>query len=164
MAMPRKWPRGYYAYVMCWPNGIPYYVGAGKNNRANPMLKKLGGGRCIERELRLIGETTIVEIYETKDRPSAFRLEKRLIKKYGRLNIGTGSLFNLTDGLGSDGLVWSHETREKLALQKRGKKLPLKTRLKMSVKLMGNKHLLGHIHSKETRMKLKAASIRRRCA
>ena len=57
---------------------------------------------------------TIKIVYEG-DRDSAFNKEIELIKKYGRSNLGTGSLTNLTDGgyIGNYGLKFSDKSRQK---------------------------------------------------
>ena len=52
-----------------------------------------------------------------KDREVCLSLEKELIQHFGRLDLGTGSLANLTAGgeIGVTGVVVSQETREKLS-------------------------------------------------
>jgi len=52
------------------------------------------------------------------------------------------------------GKPMSEESRAKLSKACRGRCLSIETRSKISVSLMGNKHLLGHHHSDETRAKM----------
>lgn len=153
MPMPRKWPRGYYTYILSYPDGIPYYVGAGKNNRANPRHKRFAG-HCPEHELQKRGQTSLVTIIEQPSREEAFAEEHRLIVKIGRQDLGTGTLFNVTDGLGSRGYKKSQEMLKKISDARKNKKATPETRLKISRSLLGNQHLLGHKHSAETRMKI----------
>lgn len=98
MAMPRKYPTGYYTYVF-YDGGVPIYVGAGKGPRIYMSRRKLNfwEGR--------------VEVILAATRDEAFAKERALILRYGRIDLGTGSLRNRTDGLGSEGREWTDEQR-----------------------------------------------------
>lgn len=53
------------------------------------------------------------------------KLEKQYIKKYGRRNLGLGTLCNLTDGGdGSVGIIVTEETRQKLSIAFSGENHP----------------------------------------
>jgi len=79
--------------------------------------------------------------------------------------------YNLTDGGdGSFGFKHSEEykqsmrgrivadsTRQKMSLFHKGKTISTQQRQVVAEKLRGNKHLLGHVHSAETRAKISAA-------
>lgn len=53
----------------------------------------------------------------------ACKKEVELIKKYGRIDLGTGTLVNLTEGgEGAIGRVVKEETRYKMSIAKKGKK------------------------------------------
>ena len=80
----------------------------------------------------------------------AKELEIKLIKEYGRINLGNGTLANLTDG--GDGLnsyVFNEEQKKKMSLSqknlylngyvspKKGKKISDETKVKMSKSLKG---------------------------
>jgi hypothetical protein len=79
-------------------------------------------------------------------------LEEFLILEYGRKDLGTGSLVNLTNGgEGIIGNILSKETREKLSLAKKGKKPSEETKAKMSLAGM------GRLTSDETKAKLSLA-------
>lgn len=55
----------------------------------------------------------------------------------------------------------SEEHKAKLSAAKRGRKLSLEHRAAIGRGMIGNKHLLGHVHSPETRERISAAGRRR---
>lgn len=60
--------------------------------------------------------------------------EKELILKYGRIDLGTGLLVNLTNGgEGNFGRKASIETRLKMSKTRTGKKLKIETKKKLSI-------------------------------
>jgi len=72
-------------------------------------------------------------------------LEKKLIKKYGRVNNNTGSLCNLTDGgEGCLGFVITQEYRKKLSDSKKGK----------GARFGKDNHFYGKNQSKKSRAKM----------
>jgi hypothetical protein len=78
-------------------DGTPYYVGKGKGNRGFR-----NGNHKVNRPadpIRIIAQECLSE-------NDAFEIEKFLIAYYGRLDLGTGCLRNLTDGgEGPSGLI-----------------------------------------------------------
>lgn len=70
----------------------------------------------------------------------ACKLEIELISKYGRIDLGTGSLANLTNGgEGTINRIQPKEEKEKRANSIRGMKRTEETRRKISIANMGNK-------------------------
>jgi hypothetical protein len=105
MARPKK---RFYVYLIRDPRPgkrkVPIYVGKGNRDRAfrhvrrnatarNPMLAAIIV-KCRAR--RCEPPVKIVARFETE--AEAFRAEKALILKYGRRDLGTGTLCNLTNG------------------------------------------------------------------
>jgi hypothetical protein len=102
----------YYVYAYLREDGTPYYVGKGQANRA---WQKHRNHKVPADDKIVILESDLTEV-------DAFRLEKEYIAKYGRKDLGTGILRNMTDG--GDGIMGhkhSEETKKKIALARVGK-------------------------------------------
>lgn len=97
----------FYTYLWLREDGSPYYVGKGTEGRA---FRKHRVGKCPSLD-RVI-------IQEFPDEQSAFFAEMFLIALYGREDLGTGKLLNLTDGgenpPNHSGIKRSAETRKRL--------------------------------------------------
>ena len=151
----------HYVYAYLREDGSPYYIGKGKNDRA---YKK----HCVpvpKNHSRIVFlETNLSDV-------GACALERRYIRWYGRKDLGTGILRNLTDGgEGSSGLSISEETRRKMSESKRGRKFSEEHRHKMSEAKRGRKFSEEHRHKMslskrnmtlETRAKISEKTKRR---
>jgi hypothetical protein len=138
--MTKKDSRRFYVYAFTrsqcsehGKKGSPYYVGKGSENRA----------WCNSRRgfQRPKDDSRIILLRAGLLESEAFEWERFYIKHYGRINIGTGILRNLTDGgEGTSGRKASPETRQKI-----------------SQATKGNQRSLGRRHSPETRAKISRA-------
>ena len=100
----------YYVYQYLREDQTPYYIGKGKANRINEA-----------HALPLPIKERRVMIAENLSEQVAFDLEIELIAKYGRKDLGTGILRNLTDGGdGASGYRYTEERKQ--AYSKRMKK------------------------------------------
>lgn len=149
-----------YAFISATDNKTVRYIGKGKGNR---MESDFARRYTVPQKNRKKLATGLTE-------QEAFDLERKLIKKHGRIDLGTGTLTNLTDGgEGAAGLKWTDEKREEASrrvkkMVKEGKLLNPKhreairkacstpeVREKMKKSMKGNTRRLGIPHDKKTR-------------
>jgi hypothetical protein len=127
----------------------PYYIGKGQGNRAFSASGR-GASRSKGRRAPTPKDKNYIAfIQEGLTEPEAFALEIYSIALYGRIDIGTGILRNMTDG-GEGGSGISEETRKRRGAARAGKKMSEETRQKMSAARKGKKM------SEETRQKMSA--------
>jgi len=104
----------FYTYLWLREDGTPYYAGKGSGRR----------GRISSKHgvLRRPKDSSRIIMQDWPSEEDAFEAEKFLILYYGRKDLGTGCLRNLTDGgEGSSGCVQSEESKNKKRLSLLGK-------------------------------------------
>lgn len=134
----------YYVYEYLREDGTPYYIGKGCKDRA---FKKQGHTVPLPTKDRIRFIAEHLTDQQAKD------LEIELIAKYGRKDLGTGILRNLTDGgEGSSGRVTAESTKQKIR-EARAKQITSdKTREKM------RQSRTGRLHTEDTKKKMSASA------
>lgn len=126
----------YYVYLLKNPETRePFYVGKGKNKRAYSHLNGVDKSNRLKQKyiekLKERGLKPIIEFYKSNIcEKEAFDIEKKLIKRYGRISKNNGFLTNILSGgqgLGDENNPnfnnkWSIEQKEKA--KKRQLQLP----------------------------------------
>jgi hypothetical protein len=118
-------------YVYCYFDSrtdppVPIYVGKGKGKRWKHHLKPSCPNIILKSKIdhmRELGLAPIIEILSSGlTNEEAISVEANFILKYGRVNNGSGTLCNFTDGgFGTDGYKHRPDTIEKFVGQRKGK-------------------------------------------
>lgn len=134
----------FYVYAYIRLDGTPYYIGKGKGRRAWDWHRNIPVPKDKKRIVIL--ENNLTEL-------GAFAIERRMIRWYGRKDLGTGILGNMSDGgEGVTGYTHTAETRAKLSKISKGKVNSVETRAKMSASQK------DRVVSLETRAKISKAN------
>lgn len=158
----------FYTYLWLRESGTPYYAGKGTGRRAFSSSAH-GVHRPVDRVRILIQEFPSEE--------DAFEAEKFLIAYYGRIDLGTGCLRNLTDG--GEGTsnpdeetrrkirearakqTFSDETRRKISISGKGRKYPPEFGQQIRERQLGNKNGIGK-RSEEARRNISLGCLGRK--
>lgn len=168
----------YYIYMYLDLDNIPFYVGKGKNGRYKVYmhLRKSDTNSFLKNKIRKVGEVNvkIQFLHRNLTEKEAFHWERYWIKYYGRRDLGTGTLCNLTDGgeIGPTGHKHTEEAKRKMSESSKGqvawnRGIPhtVEMKQKISETLKGNPKLAywkGKTLLKETKRKMRIAQRRRR--
>lgn len=140
----------FYVYVLYHPTkpGVVVYVGKGQRDRVS---KHAAFGdkhynKTLASYYKRKGEPLISEIvYYTENELEAFEHERLLIKRYGRLDLKTGTLANLTaGGEGFSGYLMTAEQIAAIAASKKGVPQTPESNAKRSATLTGYKRTPEH--------------------
>lgn len=137
----KKDPLRFYVYAYMRDDGTPYYIGKGSGNRIISKHKN---------EIRPPkNKNNIIILEKNLSDIGALAIERRMIRWYGRQDLGTGILRNKTDGgEGTSGNKHSIETRTKLSNLAIGRTHTSITKQKISEKLTGQKRPRSIEHQK----------------
>ena len=125
----------FYTYAYLREDRTPYYIGKGSGKR---VYVRQGRTVLIPKD-----RNRIILLKQNLTEEEAFRHEKYMIAVFGRKDLGTGILRNLTDGgEGTSGIIaWniggkcSEEWKKKVSESKKGKARDKETREKISKSL-----------------------------
>ena len=138
----------YYTYAYLREDRTPYYIGKGTGDRIYSTNRRVNPPKDKSR---------IIYLKQNLTEEEAFRHEIYMIDVFGRKDLGTGILHNMTNGgEGPSGAIRSEETRRKIGEAQ--KNISEETRRKMSEAGKGEKnHNYGKSLSEETKRKMSDA-------
>lgn len=131
-----------------------FYVGIGKVSNGL-FVRAYSRGRNKHWQNIVQKTDYVVEIFaDDLSWESACAIEIQLIQEFGRKYLGTGSLVNMTSG--GDGLNDpSQETRDKISVANRGKKMTADFAKNQSQRMLGNKLQMGRKHSEKSKQRMR---------
>lgn len=114
--------KDWYVYIHKKDDDTPVYVGIGKKAKFKRAFQKSGRNKIWGRILKKYPISSVV-IYTDLSHGEACEIEKTLIQHFGRIDLGTGTLCNLTDGgEGNCNTVFTKERKEKIRLANTGRR------------------------------------------
>ena len=142
--------RNFFTYAYLREDGTPYYVG--KGGRTDRVKAKHHRVPVPPDERILFLKTGLTE-------EEAFRHEKYMIHVLGRKDLGTGMLWNFTDGgEGSTGYRHTVESRDKMSKALKGKK-QTPEHVANRRKSLPDSPFKGKKHSEETKKRISESSL-----
>lgn len=141
-------PKFYYVYAYMRKDGTPYYIGKGIKYRA---WSKQGRITPVPKDSKYI-----IILEENLTEVGAAAIERRMIRWYGRKDIGTGILRNLTDGGdGWSGAKHTEEQLRKMSETQKGRNFTEEHKRNISRSMMGKLGTFkGRKHSQHSRKKI----------
>jgi len=155
----------YYIYAYLREDKTPYYIGKGSGYRINSK----------QRVIPIPPKERRVKLAEGLSESDAFALETKLIEQYGRIDLGTGILRNLSDGgkappspkgriPWNKGIACREETKQKLSKQRKGKLCSEEAKAKISKANKGKRvgednPFYGKTHTPEVKQLIREHSI-----
>ena len=136
----------------------PFYIGIGSDSTYNRAYWKFRNNRIWN---SIINKTKyeVEIIIDNLTWEQAQLKEKEFISLYGRKDIKTGILSNLTDGgEGTCGNVLSNKSRKKISLRLKGLKRDDKFKQRMKVRMTGNSYTTGIPLTQEHKNKIGIAN------
>jgi hypothetical protein len=128
-------PYRFYTYAYLREDRTPYYIGKGQTRR---IYQKNGKPCGVPKD-----KSRIIFLKKNLLEEEAFKHEIYMINVFGRIDIGTGILYNKTNGGdGSSGALVSEETRQKISQSNKGRVAPNK----------------GILHTEDTKRKISEAN------
>jgi hypothetical protein len=150
----------FYSYLYRDPStNTPRYAGKGSGNRAYIHTKNRCDNKALKGWIKNLKEQNlqpIIEIIPAMDEEHACFIEECFIKIFGRLDLGTGTLFNHTNGgEGIAGYRHTKETKEKIRKSSIGRSYPISEEHKEKLRIFN----IGKKLTKETKEKMSAARL-----
>ena len=135
------------------PDGLPFYVGKGKNQRDLSRARNQFWKNIVNKH-----GFVSKRLHENLTEQEAWNIETALIEEYGKLSDGTGCLCNLSDGgEGASGVIHSKETKQKWSNAKKGKTWEEIYGVEQANKMREQRKKVKRAHSDETRQKISAS-------
>lgn len=138
----------------------PFYIGIGSDDKYS-RAKSLRSRSDFWHKIAKLHQYRVEIMIDDITFDEAKIKEKEFISLYGRKDLNTGTLCNMTDGGdGTPGYIVPREKIEMLRVLNTGKKHSEESKLKMSVKLKGENHpRWGKKISEETRLKMSLSRV-----
>ena len=130
----------FYTYAYIREDGTPYYIGKGSGRRIHSTNHR---APVPPKERRLILKDSLTE-------EEAFRHEKYMIGLYGRKDLGTGILINMSEGgEGDAGYKHSEERKTKISNSLKGRPKSEEWKAMMREKMKGKN--VGKVRTEENK-------------